>query len=191
MKKIFIITIVVLGATALIFFLVKFLGQGFLSELIGQNTIQKNKTTYLQKEKLLNQKVPFFDLVSTGDNRIKLSQFIDKPFVVIFWASWNTESINQLKIVDEYNSSRALADKIVPVVLINSLEDLNVAKSFIRRGGYNINTAIDTKGDITESFNIKSLPTAFFIDKSGIIKEIYTGVLSKSIFVDKIEQLLQ
>ena len=191
MKKIFIITIVVLGATALIFFLVKFLGQGSLSELIGQNTIQKNKTTYLQKEKLLNQKVPFFDLVSTGDNRIKLSQFIDKPFVVIFWASWNTESINQLKIVDEYNSSRALADKIVPVVLINSLEDLNVAKSFIRRGGYNINTAIDTKGDITESFNIKSLPTAFFIDKSGIIKEIYTGVLSKSIFVDKIEQLLQ
>ena len=191
MKKIFIITIVVLGATALIFFLVKFLGQGFLSELIGQNTIQKNKTTYLQKEKLLNQKVPFFDLVSTGDNRIKLSQFIDKPFVVIFWASWNTESINQLKIVDEYNSSRALADKIVPVVLINSLEDLNVAKSFIRRGGYNINTAIDTKGDITESFNIKSLPTAFFIDKSGIIKEIYTGVLSKGIFVDKIEQLLQ
>jgi len=191
MKKIFIITIVVLGATALIFFLVKFFGQGYLSELIGQNTIQKNKTIYLQKEKLLNQKVPFFDLVSTGDNRIKLSQFIDKPFVVIFWASWNTESINQLKIVDEYNSSRALADKIVPVVLINSLEDLNVAKSFIRRGGYNINTAIDTKGDITESFNIKSLPTAFFIDKSGIIKEIYTGVLSKGIFVDKIEQLLQ
>jgi len=191
MKKIFTIIIIVLGVAVLIFFLIKFAGQSSLSELIGQNTIQKNKTTYSQNEKLLNQKVPFFDLESTGDNRIKLSQFIDKPFVVIFWASWNTESINQLKIIDEYNSSVSATDKIVPVVFINSLEDLNVVKSFIRRGGYNINTAIDTNGNTTESFNIKSLPTAFFIDKDGIIKEIYSGVLNKSVFVDKIEQLLQ
>ena len=61
----------------------------------------------------------------------------------------------------------------------------------MKRGAYNVSIGLDLSGDVSNQYNIKSLPTTYFIGKDGVVKEIYTGVLSESMIVDKVENLLK
>ena len=178
MKKTFFTVIVFVAILALAFFLIKISGQNILKDLTGQNVKKEVDICCNLNDKLLNKKVPFFDLANLSDKRIKLSDFTDKPFVIVFWATWNVESANQLKILDEYITSLKKENNFVSIISINSQEELSLVKSFIKRGGYDVPVALDSNGSLTEDFNIKSLPTAFFVDRDGIVREIYSGVLS-------------
>ena len=190
MKKTIFTILIFIGIAILALFLIKIAGGNIIKDLTGQNIVQKADTD-VSNGKLLGKKVPFFDLSSLGNTRIKLGDYTDKPFVVVFWVSWNVESANQLKILDEYISSTKNSNSLFSIVTINSQEEESVVKSFIRRGGYNVPIAVDSNGKATEDFNVKSLPTAFFVDRDGIIREIYSGVMNKDMFLSKIEQLLK
>lgn len=191
MKKTIFTIFIVLVVLAIVFFLIRYLGKNVLSDLVNVPKVSQENVLPMKNDKLLNKKVPFFDLQGSDGARIKLSSFIDKPFVVFFWASHNVESANQLKILDEYISSLKEENNLVSTIFINSQEEENTVKSFLRRGGYDVLVALDQSGSATNSFNIKSLPTAFFVDRDGVVREVYAGVLSRTMFVDKIEQLLK
>lgn len=182
---------IVLFVTVLIFFLVFIIGKSILPDFLG-NTVSNSQTSYpTDDEKLLDKKAPDFDLPDNAGNRIKLAYFSNTPSMLVFWSTWNTESANQIKILDDYLSNKKIDSSIFNIVTIDSMEDSSIVKSFIRRGGYNVPVAMDTEGYISNYYNVKSLPTTFFIDKDGIIKEIYTGVLSVDMIVDKVENLLK
>lgn len=182
--------LVILTVVVFIFFIIRFSSTGIIKEIVGQNPNEKESTVLINDEKLYDKKVPFFDIPTLDDKRIKLSQYSDKPFVIVFFVSWNIESVNQLKIIDKYMNSKKTIDNLVDIIAINSQEDSSVMRSFMRRGGYEVIVGLDHKGEVSENFNIKSLPTTFFIDRDGIIREIYLGVVSEVMLVDKIEQLI-
>jgi hypothetical protein len=188
MKKNILIIALILIIPIIIFFLLKISGNSFLPNLFSENKVSVD-SGISSKDKLLNKKVPYFDLLSLENKRIKFGDYVNKPLVIIFWTTWNIEGVNQLKIVDDYLSSNN--NNIASILMINSQEDESVVKSFIRRGGYNVTTALDSNGNATQNFNIKSLPTAFFVDKDGIVHEVYSGVLSKSMLMGKVEQLIE
>jgi cytochrome c biogenesis protein CcmG/thiol:disulfide interchange protein DsbE len=183
-------SLVIIAILAIVFLFVRFSGRYILPDLLGTQATNTDDTLG-HDDKLLGKKAPTFDLSDITGNRVKMSQFIDHPLVLVFWATWNKESSDQVKIVDDYLSNQDSQSSLVSFVVINSQEDASLAKSFIRRGGYNALFALDTYGDVSERYNIKSLPTTYFIGKDGIVQEIYTGVLSQKMFVDKIEQILK
>ena len=162
-----------------------------LPDLFGQFGTNNTSVIAGQGEKLLNKKAPYFDLPNNLSGRVKLSEFVNTPLVVVFWATWNKGSTNQIKIIDDYLSGDNTQKSLVSFLAIDSQEDISVAKSFIKRGGYNVPIGLDAYGSVTENYNIKSLPTAYFIDRGGIIHEIYTGILSEDMFADKIENILK
>mgnify|MGYP001578622022 CR=1 FL=1 len=181
----------ILSAVILIFFLFFLIGKSVLPDFLG-NSVPINETSLsLDNEKLLDKKAPDFDLPDNTGNRVKLAYFSNTPSMLVFWSTWNTESADQIKILDDYLSNERIDSSIFNIVAINSLEDSSIVKSFIKRGGYNVSVAMDSTGYISNYYNVKSLPTTFFIDKEGIIKEIYTGVLSEDMIVDKVENLLR
>ncbi len=172
----------------LLFILVYISGKYILPDLVG--SVDENNNITQMGEKLLNKQAPHFDLADNLGNRVKLSQFANIPVVLIFWATWNAESADQVKIVDDY-IAREKNQALVQFLAINSLEDSSLAKAFIRRGGYKVPFALDTLGEVSERYNIKSLPTVYFISKDRVVREVYTGVLSERMLVDKIEQILK
>ncbi len=186
--KIFIVALIIL---VLVFLLVFISGKYVLPDLLGGGVKIKTSNIPIEGERLLNKQAPFFDLADNLGSRVKLSQFINTPVVLVFWATWNKESADQVKIIDDFIHNGKNQASLVKFIAINSQEDPSLVKSFIRRGGYNVSFALDTSGEMSERYNIKSLPTAYFINKDGVISDIYVGVLSERMFVDKIEQLLR
>ena len=192
MKKYIKTSLIILIIIVLVFVLIFFAGKSILPNIVGNTTIVSNQiSTSTTNEILLNQKAPYFDLSDNNGNSIKLNDFINTPLIIVFWATWNQQSTDQISILDNYLQNKTAQNSLVKVVAINSMEDTSIADSFIRRGGYNVPFVLDSTGEVSNQYNIKSLPTTYFIDRDGIVREIYTGVLSGSMIVDKVENILK
>ena len=188
MKKYIKIGLIILGGLALMFSLVYFAGNNVLPDLLGENNSSLSENT---DTKLLDKKAPYFDLLDTSGERVRLDNFLNIPVVLVFWADWNKDSMDQIRILDDYLSLKSMQSSLVKIIAINSLDESSVVKSIVRRGGYNVHFALDITGDISNLYNVKSLPTTYFIDRDGVIKEIYGGILSSEMLMDKIDSLLR
>lgn len=185
------ILITVLVVIFLVFFLIYTTTKNILPEMFGNANVNNETPTSVLDEKLLDKQAPDFDLSNNIGSRVKLSEFINNPVVLVFWATWNRESADQIKIFDDYLVSKNIQIPLVKVLAIDSLEDTSIVKSFIKRGEYHVPVALDINGDVSSRYNIKSLPTTYFIDNTGAVREIYTGVLSEGMIVDKVDNLLK
>lgn len=140
----------------------------------------------------IGNKMPYFDVASLQEGRIKSTDFLGTGVVLTFWATWNDASIDQIKIFDDYSIRTVNSEKKIPIeiFMINSQEQEGVAKSLFERGRYTLNGGLDLNGTVSNLYKVQTLPTTFFITKDGIVAEIFVGVLSEKMLVEKIEQIL-
>ena len=91
--------------------------------------------------------------------------------------------------MDDYLSENG--ENLFKIITINNQEDRSTVFNFIERGGYKIRVLLDQSGQAGESYKIKTLPTTYFLDKAGVIKDVFVGVLSERMLVDKVEKTLK
>jgi len=149
---------------------------------------------------LLGQPAPEFELpIVSGGQRPDLVLDSGKPTVLVFWASWHHGSVDQLKILDDFIKDRvsSVGDPILdglqdPIFIAVALqEDKNKVADFVRANGYeNLNVFADETGEVGELYNVRTLPTIFFIDGQGVIQDIFVGVLNKDMLEEKIQKLI-
>lgn len=185
------ISLVVFLLITFMFVLIYIAGKSILPDLLGNSNVNNDTLTAQANEKLLYKRAPSFDMQNISGNRVKLSDYSNVPVVLVFWATWNQESADQIKIFDDYLNNHKTQSSLIQIEAVNSLEDLSIAKSFIKRGRYIVPVLLDITGDVSEKYNIKSLPTTYFIGKDGIVREIYSGILSEEMIISKVENLLK
>jgi peroxiredoxin len=188
-KTISIILVVIVGIFALLYFFGASLMGTFSPSLevtSGSNINTSGTVTLLQK-------APYFNLLSLEGTRVNLEDFAGSGTVITFWSTWNSESVDQIKIFDDYLATQAKSKTSLPlhIIAINSQEATGVAANFIRRGGYEIPVALDQTGETSNVYGIQTLPTTFFLDKEGRVMEIVVGTISERMLVDKIEKIVQ
>lgn len=186
--KFIVIGLIVIGS---IFLLLYFVGANFISNISPKLETVPDKVE--SKTAIIGKDAPYFNLMSLEGSYINSVDLSDRPTVITFWATWNSESIDQIKIFDDYLAS--LKDTSLEssprILAIDSQEAKSTVENVIRRGGYKLEVLVDQKGETSTLYGIKTLPTTFFINREGKIIEIYTGTLSKSMIVDKIENILR
>ncbi len=181
--------LIVSGGILALFLLVRFGGMSLLPDIA--EGIRVDESTIPQNTALLNQRAPYFDLPDISGSHIALSDFADTPLVLVFWATSNSDAADQIKILDDYSANVEPAKQGVRILAIDSQEERSVVASFMHRGGYQITTVVDTRGATSEAYALKSVPTFFFLDRDGTIRETYTGLLSAKTIGEKIEHILQ
>lgn len=80
------------------------------------------------------------------------------------------------------------------ILAVNSTSQDSVAavENFIDQYGVSIPILLDREGDVASLYQITSLPTTYFIDKSGIIREVVIGgPMSEALLRTRIEKLLK
>jgi len=163
-------------------------GRFFIGEII-QEVPFRNKNTELQNA-FVGGQAPVWDLRDMAGNNVSLSDFQGDPLVVTFWASWNPLSIDQIKIFDEYLSREGSRD-LFKIITINNQEDKSVVSSFSRRSNYTLTILLDENGAVGELYGVKNLPTTYFINRHGEIKDAFVGVLSEEVLDDKVQKIIQ
>ncbi len=136
-------------------------------------------------------KVPDFTVVDGDGNHVSLSDFIGKPIVLNFWASWcgpcKSEMPDFEQAYQEYGEE-------IHFLMINctdgSRETVDSARGYIEKQGYTFPVYYDTQLDASMNYGASSLPMTFFIDREGYGVTYAIGALSRELLEKGIGMVL-
>ncbi|MBQ8724063.1 MAG: TlpA family protein disulfide reductase [Oscillospiraceae bacterium] len=121
---------------------------------------------------------PDFTVYDIDGNEVKLSDFVGKPVVLNFWASWcgpcKSEMPDFETVYNEYGND-------IHFMIVNmtdgSRETLETASSYVKESGYTFPVYYDTEYDAAVTYSVYSLPTTYFIDSKGYLVAQGSGAL--------------
>ena len=120
---------------------------------------------------------PDFTLLDLDGNEIGLSRFRGKVVFVNFWATWcplcRAEMPDIESLYQEYKG------KGLVVIGIDIMESEATVRQFVQQGGYNWIFVLDSTGAVTANYDIRAIPTSFFIDREGVIQAVNIGAMTR------------
>jgi len=135
---------------------------------------------------------PDFSLSTPNGETFTLSELRGKAVLVNLWATWcppcRAEMPDMQKLYDEYK------DQGFVVLAVNMTYQDNPAAivPFVQENGLNFPILIEETGKVAEQYELRSLPSSFFIDRNGIIQEVVIGgPMSEALLRTRIESILQ
>ncbi len=120
---------------------------------------------------------PPFDEATAAGGMLSMASLAGKPVYLNFFASWcppcNEEAPSVNAVAQEFKS-RGLA-----VVGVDVLEDRQKAQQFITEHHLSYPAVIDS-GALRDAYEINGMPVHVFIDRTGIVRKIVVGELTKA-----------
>ena len=147
--------------------------EGLLTENSEQATIEEEAATESDEAAASEESqelvpAPDFTVYDADGNEVSLSDFIGKPTVVNFWASWCGPC--QMEMPDFDKMYQELGEE-VNFFMVNmtdgSRETIEIAKKFVEDAGYSFPIYYDTDMDAAMTYGVNSLPSTYFIDAEG------------------------
>jgi peroxiredoxin len=118
---------------------------------------------------------PDFELQTLDGQTVSLSDYRGSPVMLNFWASWCSPCRSEMPYLqDIFEDVKWQAADLV-ILAVNLGEYRSEAGGFMDTSGYTFTVLLDGKMEVAEMYNIRSIPTTFFIDERGIIKHMDIG----------------
>lgn len=120
-----------------------------------------------------------FTVLDGNGNPVKLSDYVGKPIVLNFWASWCGPCKNEMPEFQQVYEEMGEQVQFLMVNATVSGDTVSGAKSFISQNGYTFPVLFDTQGDALHTYGVDAFPTTFFLDKTGTVAGYAVGAISK------------
>lgn len=135
---------------------------------------------------------PEFSLETPEGETISLSDLRGRPVLINLWTSWcppcRAEMPALNRVYHEYG------DEGFEILAINSTwqDRREDAMAFAAELGLDFPVLLDTDGQVSRIYQLRSLPTSFFIGKDGVIREVVIGgPMSEALLRIRVEELLK
>jgi peroxiredoxin len=116
---------------------------------------------------------PDFELQNLDGQSISLSDLKGKPVLINFWATWCGPCVSEMPYLQEIHDE--WSGKGLVVLAINIGDSSSEAEQFLQNHNLSLPVLLDTGKVVAQRYNIRGIPTTFFIDKDGIIQEKIIG----------------
>lgn len=112
---------------------------------------------------------PDFTVTDASGNVVQLSDFLGKPVVLNFWASWCGPCKSEMP---DFESAYVEYGNDIHFLMVNLTdgyqETVELAQEFINEQGYTFPVYFDTENqNATITYGVFSIPTTYFIDAEG------------------------
>lgn len=133
---------------------------------------------------------PEFTLKDSHGRVAKLSEYKGKVVLLNFWATWCGPC--KIEIPWFIDFEQRFKDRGFAVLGVSMDEDgWEAVKPYLTERKVNYRVVIGNDEVADQYGGVSSLPTSFLVDKTGRIASVHVGLVSKSVYQNEIEQLLE
>jgi cytochrome c biogenesis protein CcmG/thiol:disulfide interchange protein DsbE len=171
----------------LIFCVVSLLNMGLLALILTQLLTPASKNG---SDPLVGHPAPNFSLAmlrpEAGKTALSLSNFIGKPVVLNFWASWCAPCKEEAPLIENTWKQAQARGKDVVILGIDFQDSNNDSTSFLKLYSITYPTVLDADGSVASKYGVTSLPQTIFINRNGTVtsrepRELTAQVLSNNL----------
>ena len=120
---------------------------------------------------------PEVALANTGGQSFSLADLRGTPVVLNFWATWCPPCRAELPELQA--ASERLAGQVA-IIGVNQAEAPADVLAFASQLELTFEIPLDVQMEASRRYQVRSLPTTFFIDRSGVIRQMQVGPLTEA-----------
>ncbi len=126
---------------------------------------------------------PDFTAQALDGSRVRLADLRGRPVVINFWATWCPPCKEELP---HLQSAAAAYGPQVVFLGVDNAEPADTVGAFVRANGVSYTILTDPSAAIARLYQVNGLPTTFFVDRDGVIRDMMMGPLTPAVLQDKL-----
>ena len=126
---------------------------------------------------------PDFQLQSLDGQTLSLGSLRGKPVLLNFWATWCSPCVFEMPLLQEIYEE--YSEKGLVMAAVDIGESPSKVEGFLQSRGLSLPVLMDSKAKVAGKYNIAAIPTTFFIDKDGIIRDKKIGAFTRKAEIEK------
>jgi peroxiredoxin len=131
---------------------------------------------------------PDFSLTTLDGATVRLSDLRGKAVLINFWASWCGPCRAEMPHIQAAYEEH-VDDGLVVLGVDQSEPPATVAR-FADEFGLTFPIPLDNDGQVSAAYQARALPTSFFVDTDGVIRDTFTGPMSAGHIESMLEGIL-
>lgn len=135
---------------------------------------------------------PNFELKTPTGETIHLSDLRGQAVLVNLWATWCPPCREEMQSIE--NVYQEYKDKAFTVLAVNMTyqDDPLAIMPFVNKQKLTFPILLDETGEMANAYQLRSLPSSYFIRPDGIINEVVIGgPMSEALLRTRIENILR
>lgn len=121
----------------------------------------------------IGEAAPEFQLQNFAGETVSLSDFRGQPVLINFWATWCPSCRAEMPYLQQIYEE--WSDRGLILLAIDIGESRETVAEFMQENNLTLPVLFDSDSKVTENYNIIAIPTTYFIDKDGIIRNRKIG----------------
>ena len=127
-------------------------------------------------------------LTDLDGSPVRLADFAGRPLWIVFWATWCTPC--QEEADDIKAAFHAHADDRLAVLAIDIQEPAAAVRAWVDEHDLDYAIGLDPAGEVKDLFGSWGLPSHFFLDGDGVIRDRYYGQLTPTLIEQRLRTIL-
>ncbi len=136
----------------------------------------------------IGDQAPDFTLTTTDYHDIQLSDYRGKKVILNFWASWCGPCRMEIQSLKSINEKLPEHDAVL--LAVSTQDSFDNTQLYAKANGMKCTIPVDPRGIVSSYFNIRGLPTTYFINQKGIITSVKIGpFLSENEIMERLDSI--
>ncbi len=120
---------------------------------------------------------PAFELENLAGEPVSLADYRGRPVMLNFWASGCGPCQMEMPVFEWLARNEDWQAEDIVILAVNQGESPALVSQFVAVFGITFPVLLDKNYAVSIAYNVRFLPTTYFIDKDGIIREIKIGAI--------------
>lgn len=135
---------------------------------------------------------PDFELKTPTGESVKLSDLRGQAVLVNLWATWCPPCRAEMQTIETiYNEYKDQGFVVLAVNMTYQDNQFDIMP-FVTEQGLTFPILLDETGDMANAYQLKSLPSTYFIGRDGIIHEVVIGgPMAEALLRTRVEDILK
>ncbi|MGB9753218.1 MAG: alkyl hydroperoxide reductase [Roseiflexus castenholzii] len=142
----------------------------------------------MQPAPRIGHPAPEFTLTAIDGTEMTLSDLRGQVVLINLWASWCPPCRAEMPAIQ--HAYERFHDQGFIVLAVNQQEDVATVVQYMHDQQLTFPALLDSDARVGAAYQVRMLPSSFFVDRRGMIRAVYRGPMSRGMIEGTIEQLI-